>query len=144
MKFPFVVVPSLLPWQEDRYLRHMNSDESGWHRKWTESIWRRHQHLSNRRLSGWNSDSDARRRLIHFYDEYDTEGKAFVLRSAYLSLHLTLPSPDIDEYVEVFNKNVLAGAGLTAGRMARQHGSVAICERDGRFSTSIRMMLREG
>ena len=119
MKLPFVVVPNLLPWQKERYLHHMNSDKSGWHRKWTESVWRRHQHPSNQRLSGWTNDQDRRRRLIHFYDEYDLDENAFVLRNAYLSLNLTLPSADIDQYVEVLERNVQRG-GWTA-RQANGH-----------------------
>jgi hypothetical protein len=98
MKFPFVVIPELTARQQERYARHINSDESGWHRKWTESIWRRHQHPSNRSLSGWSSQEDGRRRLIHFFDEYGVEGQAFVLRHAYLSVNLTLPAADIAEY----------------------------------------------
>jgi hypothetical protein len=109
VNFPFVVVPSLEPWQKQRYIRHMNSDESGWHRKWTESIWRRHQHRSNPQLSAWTSETDMRRRLIHFYDEYDVEGNAFVLRNAYLSLNLTLPVADIDEYLELLNQKIRLG-----------------------------------
>jgi hypothetical protein len=109
MKFPFVVIPSLTSWQRERYVKHINSDESGWHRKWTESIWRRHQHRSNHKLSGWHGDQDARRRLIHFFDEYDVEDNKFVLRQAYLSLNLTLPSADIMEYREVLYGNLHTG-----------------------------------
>ena len=128
MKFPFVVIPSLEPWQKERFVRHMNSDESGWHRKWTESIWRRHQHPSNTKLSGWVSNEDRRRRLIHFYDEYDVEGDSFVLRNAYLSLNLTLPSPDIDEYLAVLDRNVRLGGwhlnSKTDGHQLWQRGDL--------------------
>src|SRR5215469_11848107 len=120
MKFPFVVIPTLEPWQKERYVRHMNSDESGWHRKWTESIWRRHQHPSNQRLSGWSGEHDARRRLIHFYDEYDVVGDSFVLRNAYLCINLTLPSSDIDEYIDVLEQNVQRG-GWTARKSGGHH-----------------------
>ncbi len=91
MQFPFVVIPQLTDKQLERYHRHINSDASGWHRKWTESIWRRHQHPTNARLSGWTSAEDQKRRLIHFYDEYDVADRAFVLRRAYLRLNVTLP-----------------------------------------------------
>ncbi|MGA2329755.1 MAG: hypothetical protein ABSH05_26170 [Bryobacteraceae bacterium] len=110
MKFPFVVITRLTPWQQERYARHINSDESGWHRKWTESIWRRHQHPSNASLSGWRSDQDGRRRLIHFFDEYDVDGSAFVLRHAYLSVNLTLPRPDVAQYRQLILRNLQAGA----------------------------------
>lgn len=98
MKFPFVVIPELEEAQLRRFNEHVNSDESGWHRKWTESIWRRHQHHSNARLSGWQSAQDCKRRLVHFYDEYDVNGRAFVLKNAYLWLNWTLPEPHIEEY----------------------------------------------
>src|SRR3712207_3678223 len=77
MEFPFVVIPRLTERQKQRYREHVDSGVSGWHRKWTESVWRRHQDKSNAALSGWTSPQDARRRLIHFYDEYDTERGSF-------------------------------------------------------------------
>src|SRR5262245_60725648 len=98
MRFPFVVQRDLTGAQRDRYRQHIDSDASGWHRRWTESIWRRHQHPSNAAKSGWRGDGDARRRLLHFCDEYGVEGNDFVLRRAYLSLNLTLPDDDIDGY----------------------------------------------
>jgi hypothetical protein len=98
LKFPFTVIDELTDAQLDRYHRHVNSDASGWHRKWTESIWRRHQHPSNARLSGWNGPGDSKRRLIHFYDEYDVAGRSFVLKNAYLWINWTLPEEHIEEY----------------------------------------------
>lgn len=116
MKFPFVVVPVLSPRQRQRYTSHINSDESGWHRKWTESIWRRHQHPSNYSLSEWRSEQDCKRRLIHFFDEYDIEGSAFVLRNAYLSVNLTLPGDDIEQYREMIWGNLKIGGWLAEKR----------------------------
>lgn len=98
MRFPFVVIPGLTERQRTRYRKHMDSDRSGWHRRWTESIWRRHQDPSNARSSGWCGAHDRRRRLIHFYDEYGVEGDDFVLRSAYLWVNVTLPEDDTEEY----------------------------------------------
>ncbi|WP_394821068.1 hypothetical protein [Pendulispora albinea] len=98
MKFPFTVVPDLTDAELDRYHRHIDSDASGWHRRWTESIWRRHQHPSNAEKSGWKSERDQKRRIIHFYDEYGLEGRSFVLRRAWLSLQLSLPEEHIQEY----------------------------------------------
>jgi hypothetical protein len=98
VKFPFVVQPNLTEPQLARYHRHIDSDASGWHRRFTESIWRRHQHPSNARLSGWRGDGDRKKRLIHFYDEYGVQGRDFVLRNAYLHLILGLPSEHVDEY----------------------------------------------
>jgi hypothetical protein len=98
VKFPFVVIPELSDRHMDRFRRHVDSDASGWHRRWTESIWRRHQHPSNARLSGWASEQDRKRRIVHFYDEYGLDGRAFVLRQTYLWLNLTLPEEHIEEY----------------------------------------------
>jgi hypothetical protein len=98
MKFPLVIVPDLTDRQIERYEKHINSDESGWHRKWTESIWRRHQDPVNARQSGWAGESDQRRRLIHFYDEYGVHGRGFALLNGYLWVNLTLPDGDIEEY----------------------------------------------
>jgi hypothetical protein len=109
MKFPLVLIPTLTDRQHDRYRRHMDSDRSGWHRKWTESIWRRHQHPSNRMLSGYLSEGDQRRRLIHFYDEYGVENGGFVLRHAYLWLNVTLPAPDVEEYEDAILEGIKRG-----------------------------------
>jgi hypothetical protein len=100
MKFPFVVIPELTAHQLDRYRCHIESDASGWHRKWTESIWRRHQDPRNARTSGWKSPADQKRRIIHFHDEYGLDGVSFVLRRAHLWLHVTLPRDDVREYRE--------------------------------------------
>ena len=40
MKFPFVVQAELTDAQVERYRHHIDSDASGWHRRFTESIWR--------------------------------------------------------------------------------------------------------
>jgi len=98
MRFPFQVIEQLSDSQLERFRLHINSDRSGWHRKWTESIWRRHQHPSNARLSGWTCPDDQKRRLIHFYDEYDLQERSFVLRGSYLWLNLDLPEAHIEEY----------------------------------------------
>jgi hypothetical protein len=114
MKFPFVVAPALEDRHVDRYRRHIDSDVSGWHRRFTESIWRRHQHPSNARLSGWTGPLDRKRRLIHFRDEYGLDGRHFVLRNAYLRLNLTLPAEQIDEYRDAI------AAGLAEGGWRRE------------------------
>lgn len=109
MKFPLTIVPQLTERQKRRYRQHMDSDRTGWHRRFTESIWRRHQHPSNARLSGWDSPEDKRRRLIHFYDEYGIEGDAFVMRNSYLWINLTLPRQDIANYRALLLRNLRSG-----------------------------------
>jgi hypothetical protein len=116
MKFPFVLIPQLTRAQKQRYQRHIDSNESGWYRRFTESIWRRHQHPSNALLSGWRDPGDRRRRLIHFYDEYGLEGDSFVLRNAYLWVNLTLPDQDIEGYRALFSGNIERGGWERRGR----------------------------
>lgn len=116
MRFPFVIIPQLTERQLWRYHNHIDSDASGWHRRWTESIWRRHQHPSNARLSGWTGPDDMRRRIIHFRDEYGVEGSSFVLRYAYLWLHVSLPSADIDDYENSIRQRLDAGGWLADGQ----------------------------
>lgn len=118
MKFPFVLVDELNAAQVERYHRHIDSAESGWHRRWTESIWRRHQHPSNARLSGWQSPADQKRRLLHFYDEYGMEGRSFVLRGAYLWLNLDLPEEHIEEYRVAVAEGLRAGGWKAGGTEA--------------------------
>lgn len=110
MKFPFTIASELENRHIERYRRHIDSDASGWHRRFTESIWRRHQHPSNARLSGWTNSNDCKRRLLHFYDEYGLEGTNFVLRRPYLHLNLELPAEHIDEYREAIVAGVMDGA----------------------------------
>lgn len=115
MKFPFIVIPELTDRQLWRYHNHINSDASGWHRRWTESIWRRHQHPYNARLSGWTTPEDQKRRILHFYDEYGLEGRSFVLRNAYLFMHVSLPEEHIDEYEAAIRAGLRDGEWNTDG-----------------------------
>jgi hypothetical protein len=130
MKFPHVVASDLSDRHVERYRRHIDSDASGWHRRFTESIWRRHQHPSNARLSGWRGDADRKRRLVHFYDEYGLEGRAFVLRNGYLHLNLTLPAGDVEEYLARIDGGLADGdwrraeGGARAGAQAWRRGDL--------------------
>jgi len=119
VKFPFVVVPELDDRQLERYRKHIDSNASGWHRRWTESIWRRHQHPSNARLSGWRGPDDQKRRILHFHDEYGVEGRAFVLRHAYLWMHVSLPRSAVEAY------RAAVEAALVAGQWRAEGGEVA-------------------
>jgi hypothetical protein len=109
MHFPVTVIPELNDRQIHRYHAHVDSDRTGWHRRWTESIWRRHQHPSNSALSAWRTPDDRRRRLIHFYDEYGLEGRAFVLRHSYLRMDVTLPDVDVERYRAMILRGIERG-----------------------------------
>lgn len=109
MRFPFTLIPALNDEQLTRYRQHVDSDASGWHRRFTESIWRRHQHPVNAKLSGWTGPDDKKRRLLHFFDEYGVEDRAFVLRNAYLVMNVTLPREHVDEYEQTILEGLRRG-----------------------------------
>lgn len=115
MRLPLVVVAGVTAAERQRFHRHIDSDESGWHRRFTESIWRRHQHPSNAARSGYRGAGDARRRLLHFYDEYDLLGDDFVLKNAYLSLQLSLPEPELEGYRAAVGDGLRRGGWQAAG-----------------------------
>jgi hypothetical protein len=129
VKFPLVVEADLDERQIDRYHRHIDSDESGWHRRFTESIWRRHQHPSNAALSGWRQESDQKKRLIHFYDEYGLEGRDFVLRNMYLHLVVDLPADDVDGYWGAIARGLADGGWRCESRSGRAADADGTVER---------------
>ncbi len=74
----------------------------GPNRQCSEGIWRRTQEERTKDLSGWTNESDARRRILHFYDEYDVisvDGRYdFVIKNIYLWLALSMPKTELDIY----------------------------------------------
>jgi hypothetical protein len=117
MHLPHVVIEGVSPLARRRFAEHMDSDRTGWHRRWTESIWRRHQDASNARLSGWQSPDDRRRRLIHFNDEYGVEGDHFVLRGTHVWVAVTVPDNEAAAYEAAIM------SGLDAGGWAPERGN---------------------
>jgi len=114
MRIPYVILPELQPRHRRRFDEHMDSDRTGWHRRWTESIWRRHQDARNARLSGWQSPDDMRRRLVHFYDEYGVEGGQFVLRETHVWMSVSLPEDEVERYEARILAGVAAGGWSAA------------------------------
>ena len=113
MHIPHVIERDLAPRHLRRFTEHMDSDRSGWHRRWTESIWRRHQDPGNAALSGWRSPDDRRRRLVHFHDEYGIRGRDFVLRGTHVWVGVSLPAPEVEAY-EARIRSGLARGGWDA------------------------------
>ena len=98
MKFPLVVEADLDDRRIDRYHRHIDSDESGWHRRFTESDLVPAPAPVERGALGLAARDGPEKWLIHFYDEYGLEGRDFVLRNMYLHLVIDLPADDVDGY----------------------------------------------
>ena len=124
MRIPHVILPELAPQHRRRFNEHMDSDRTGWHRRWTESIWRRHQDERNARLSGWTSPDDRRRRLVHFYDEYGVHDDQFVLRGTHVWVGVTLPDVEIGAYEARIMHGLAAGGwsdGTAHGSTRRWH-----------------------
>lgn len=69
-------------------------------RRFRENVWRRHQSQENRAVSGWRSDVDQRRRLVHFLDSYTLLGDKFALNSVYLYEHYRAPRLEIEELAD--------------------------------------------
>lgn len=57
-----------------------------------------------------------RRRIIHFRDEYGVEDSSFVLRYAYLWLHVSLPTADIDDYENSIRQKLNTGGWAAVGQ----------------------------
>lgn len=69
----------------------------------SEGLWRRTQQKETKEKSGWKSEEDARRRMVHFIDEYDVVANDsnsfdFVLKGVYLWVCVTLPGKELEEY----------------------------------------------
>lgn len=74
-------------------------------RRRAEGIWRRTQDETTRHKSGWSCETDCRRRMIHFLDEYDMiENQSgnvdFAIKAAYLWMSVTLPQGECNAYEE--------------------------------------------
>lgn len=76
-----------------------------------ENIWRRHQSFENHELSGWKTEEDRRRRLVHFIDKYDVINNNFCLSKFYLRINLQLPILESLGY-EKFLSNYVGGNDL--------------------------------
>lgn len=97
--FPIILKKSL----DSRYLEKWNLQFVAPKRTHSEGIWRRTQEEQTKLKSNWKGAGDARRRMIHFFDEYDVvkspNGKVdFVLQGAYLWLLATLPREELADY----------------------------------------------
>lgn len=67
-----------------------------------ESLWRRTQEKCNKEFSGWKTEEDKRRRMVHYKHSFDVIKKGkyfnFCLVKTYLWIHLYLPEFEIKEY----------------------------------------------
>lgn len=79
-------------------------------RKFSNGLWFRTQEECNMDYSGWRRDSDKRRRLIQFYDEYGVVGNKFCILNCYLWMSLAFPKEEISKYVENIKRLLKQGS----------------------------------
>jgi hypothetical protein len=98
--FPVILVKDL---DKDYYTQKWQKQFVDPGRRRAEGIWRRTQEEVTQDKSGWTGPHDARRRMIHFLDEYgmvanDSGSVDFAIVAAYLWMSVTLPSEECDAY----------------------------------------------
>jgi hypothetical protein len=100
-----------------------------------EGVWRRHQCKENAALSGWSSDEDQRRRLIHYRDQYSAQDNHFVLDQTYLFFNVRNKKESIRKYNTQLYKALQDGQWVEVdhGRFQLEgmHCTVEICEHTG-------------
>lgn len=106
MKLPILIAENL---DESHFVRwnqqFLGGDNSG-DRTVLEGLWRRTQDIRNKKQSGWGSEEDARRRIVHYIDKYslsETNEGVYQLNISeiYLWLELTFPSEEISGYFKL-------------------------------------------
>ena len=109
MILPHIVEKDLSKELIKNWKLRFSRDNNGYNRAIRENVWRRHQTSVNSQFSNWSSDNDARRRILHFRDEYALINGDFTLKTPYLFLHLKLPKEEIEEYLATLKTNLKQG-----------------------------------
>jgi hypothetical protein len=109
MKFPYIVKKDLSKDELNTWSTVYEKHDECRDRTMEEGLWRRTQDERNKDLSGWGSDEDKKRRLIHYYYKYDVskteKGGDLVLKDFYLWVFYTLPeSQDLFEAIDFENR----------------------------------------
>ncbi len=108
--FPIVLIPGLDERYQDKWKKQFVDPG----RTSNESLWRRTQQRETAGLSNWKDENDARRRMVHFVDQYDlikskTSGLDLVIKNAYLWVSVTLPEDEIEQYVDRVKSSLSKG-----------------------------------
>ncbi|MEO5950549.1 MAG: hypothetical protein ABIQ04_03815 [Candidatus Saccharimonadales bacterium] len=100
MNLPFDIITDLPESSEMKWQRQF----IGTDRKKHEGIWRRTQELATSKDSHYESDSDGRWKLVHFFDEYDlvkvNGSYTLVLQKPYLWWNTALPEIELQRYYQ--------------------------------------------
>ncbi|MEV3981783.1 hypothetical protein [Nonomuraea sp. NPDC049758] len=113
MFLPYSVIEQLTPEQVAIWEAHFAGDRHERARSIEEGIWRRTQDPANAELSGWDPDSDGRRRVVHYRYKYDLDYTfpipRLVLTDLYLFHSFTAPKAEIDVYRKNLDSWLRAG-----------------------------------
>lgn len=101
MKFPLTIAKDLSDDQIEIWNRVYKNPSADWDRTLEEGIWRRTRAKENMLQSGFVSDSDLTKRMLHYNYRYEVDESARELRlkDFYLWIHYTLAT---DEYAKNF------------------------------------------
>ncbi|MEU4233281.1 hypothetical protein AB0F17_54120 [Nonomuraea sp. NPDC026600] len=113
MFLPYSVIEQLTPQQVTTWDQHFAGDRHERARSIEEGIWRRTQEPANAALSGWDTDSQGRRRVVHYRYQYGLDWTfpvpRLVLSDLYLSHSITSPKAEIDVYLKSLDVWLRAG-----------------------------------
>lgn len=78
-----------------------------------EGIWRRSQEKVNKNVSGWTSNKDKRRKILHYINRYSSKKEKekinLILKETYLWVSLTFPKKEIDKFMLNIKKSLKEG-----------------------------------
>jgi hypothetical protein len=75
-----------------------------------EGLWRRTQDLKNKKLSGYKSPKDKRRKILHYINQYSiNKDKKLILKNMYLWISLAYPKEEIEKYMFQIEKGLKRG-----------------------------------
>ncbi len=124
MKLPLVIKSGLTSEHFQKWQRQFVAND----RAVFESIWRRTQDERNAELSEWTSPVDMRRRMLHFYDQYDVVSRdgeyIFELAAPYLWLSLAFPETEIENYRKQIHQALVRGGWIEKNNVSSSDGIV--------------------
>lgn len=92
-----------------------------------EGLWRRTQSAENKIQSGWRTEKDARRKVLHYFYDMDIERESFLLKNIFLWVCYTFPQREIERY-ELRIKRIIQEFGWREICYGKYHkGSLEIC-----------------
>lgn len=109
MQFPYTVIQYLPPPLAERWNTFFAGEDHDRQRYVEEGIWRRTQDEANADQSGWSGAEDARRRIVHYRNQYALAGTRLVLVDWYLYYCVSYPAREIAEAAVALGRDLTAG-----------------------------------